>query len=87
MDGKGQPAEAQFRPLQTAPRPRMIAAMVLGPLAWVLALVVAAAVVARTNAIELGLLIAAGSSLAALLILALIRAGRLREERRYADGR
>ena len=39
----------------------------------------------RTNAIELGLLITAASFVFAAVVLSLLRLGRRREERRYAD--
>jgi hypothetical protein len=74
-----------FRPLRPASRPKLIAAFVLGPILWVIALLVASWLLDRTNAIELGLLVTAASFVAAAVVLSLLRLGRLREERRYAD--
>ena len=52
---------------------------------WLVALLVASWLLDRTNAIELGLLITAASGVFAAVVLSLLRLGRLREERRYAD--
>jgi peptidoglycan/LPS O-acetylase OafA/YrhL len=59
--------------------------VVLGPLLWLVALVVAAWAFNYSSAIALGFLVMVVSFLAALLILTLLRAGRGRQERRYAD--
>jgi hypothetical protein len=77
----------RFRPLRPATRWRMVATAIVGPLLWVVALLVGAWLVARADVIEIGLLVAIGAFLLALPVLALLRAGRRREERRYADGR
>ena len=74
-----------FRPMRPASGPKLIAALVLGPILWVVALIVASWLLDRTDAIELGLLI-----VAAVVRLRgggadLLRLGRRREERRYAD--
>ena len=74
-----------FRPLRPASGPKLIAALVLGPILWVVALMVASWLLDRTNAIELGLLITAASFVFAAVVLSLLRLGRRREERRYAD--
>lgn len=55
--------EDRFRPLRPASGPRLIAAFVLGPVAWVVALVVAAWLVERTDAIETGLVVSVASFL------------------------
>jgi len=75
-----------FRPLRPASRPRLIAAFVLGPVLWLLALSSVAVLLRRTNAIEVGLLLTAGSVVVAALVLSVVRWRRRREERRYADG-
>jgi hypothetical protein len=77
--------EDPFRPLRPASRPKLIAAFVLGPILWVVALVVASWLLDRTNAIELGLLVTAASFVFAAVVLSLLRFGRQREERRYED--
>jgi len=77
----------QFEPLRRASRGRRVAAMVLGPVLWLSALMVGAWVLDRTDAIETGLLIAAASFAGAIVVLAALRAGQRREERRYAERR
>jgi hypothetical protein len=47
-----------FVPLRPGSRRRMIVRAVIGPVAWLVALLVAAWLVAHTDAIELGLLVA-----------------------------
>ncbi len=71
--------------MRPASGPKLIAALVLGPIMWVVALMVASWLLDRTDAIELGLLLVAGSFLLAVVVLSLLRLGRRREERRYAD--
>ena len=77
--------EDPFRPLRPASRPKLIAALVLGPILWLVALVVASWLLGHTDAIELGLLVTAASIVLAAVVLSLLRVGRRREERRYAD--
>jgi hypothetical protein len=77
--------DERFRPLRPASRPKLIAAFVLGPILWVAALMVVAWLVDRTDAIELGLLVTAASFVFAAVVLSLLRVGRRREERHYAD--
>jgi hypothetical protein len=74
----------RFRPMRTASGLRLIAAIVLGPFLWVVGLVIVAVLVRRSDAIELGVLIAVVSMLVAVPILIVLRLGRRREERRYA---
>jgi hypothetical protein len=74
-----------FRPLRPASRPKRIAALVFGPILWVAALMLASWLLNETNAIELGLLVTAASFVFAAVVLSLLRLGRRREERRYAD--
>ena len=57
----------------------------LSPLIWLVALVVAAIVIHRTDAIGVGFAIGLGSMVAALIALSLIRAARDRDRRRYAE--
>jgi hypothetical protein len=64
---------------------RLIAAIVLGPLLWVVGLAIVAVVVHKSDAIELGVLVAVGSILVAAPILWVGRVARRREERRYAS--
>jgi peptidoglycan/LPS O-acetylase OafA/YrhL len=76
-----------FVPLRPAPRRRLIARMVIGPLLWLVALLVAAVVLHRTQAIELGILIAFVCLLVSMIVLSLLRGGRDREQRRYGPRR
>lgn len=79
--------DVSFTPLRPTSRRRMFVRAVLGPVLWLVAVLVATVLVERTDAIELGLAVAAGSFLLAALVLSLLRDGRGREERRYADRR
>jgi len=74
-----------FRPMRPASGPKLVAALVLGPIMWLVALLVASWLLDRTNAIELGLLFTAAAFLFAAVLLSLLRLGRIREERGYAD--
>ena len=85
MSRNGERQLVQFVPLRPASRGRLIAAFVLGPLGWLLALMIAAALFHRSWAITVGLLVTVASFLVSLLVLALLHALRMREERRYAD--
>jgi membrane protein implicated in regulation of membrane protease activity len=77
--------EDRFRPLRPASRPRLIAAIVLGPMVWALAFGIAAWLIEHTDAIALGLLVALASFVISAIVLSLLRLGRLREEGRYED--
>jgi hypothetical protein len=74
-----------FTPVQPVTRRRMIVRVVVSPLIWLIAFVVAAIVVRRTDAIAVGLAIGLASMVAALIGLSLIRAARDRDRRRYAE--
>lgn len=85
MSGEHEPTVPRFRPLgRIAPLQQVLLA-VAAPLLWLVALVVTAYVLEETDAIELGLLIAAAAFVLSLVVLALLREARRREERRYAD--
>ena len=74
----------RFRPLRPAQGWRLVAAFTLGPVAWVVALDIVAILLDHTDAIEFGLLVALASFAVSMILLALLRGGRRREERRYA---
>ena len=76
-----------FVPLRPVTRRQMIYRAVLGPMLWLVALVVVAIVVRRTDAILLGVIIAAAALGVSVVVLLLLRAGRNRERGRCADGR
>ena len=72
-----------FEPLRPARGTKLILAAVIGPIAWVVAWIVAAWLIVRTDAIELGLLVTIASFLIAVPILCLLAWGRNREQRRF----
>jgi MFS superfamily sulfate permease-like transporter len=82
-DGEG--FENRFRPLRPASRTKLILAIVLGTVLWAVALAVVAVIVKYTDAIAVGLLVALASFVVSAIMLSLLRQGRLRQERRYAD--
>jgi hypothetical protein len=84
MAGDPSASADRFRPLRPARGWRLVAAFTIGPLAWLIALDVAAILLDHTEAIEFGLLVALASFAVSMILLALLRAGRRREERRYA---
>ena len=84
MSDGGVPA-ARFEPLRPASRGRLIAGLVLGPVLWVIALIVAAALFDYSSKIALGLLVTLASFVVSLVVLALLHAARRRQEKRYAD--
>jgi hypothetical protein len=75
----------RFEPLRPATRRRMVAAFVLGPVLWLVALIAAAWVFEYSFAIALGLAVTVAAFLVSLLVLALLHAARRRQEERYAD--
>jgi hypothetical protein len=72
-----------FEPLRPARGTKLVLAALIGPVAWVIAWLVAAWLIYRTDAIEFGLLVTVGAFLFALPVLGLLAWGRDREERRY----
>jgi Na+/proline symporter len=77
----------RFEPLRPASRGQLIAGFMLGPVLWLVALIVTAWLFAYSWAIALGLLVIVLSFLVSLLVLAILYRKRRSEERRYADGR
>ena len=75
----------RFRPLRPASRSGLIAAIILGPVLWAIGLAFVAAIIEYTDAIAVGLEVAAASFVISVIVLSLVRQGRLREEKRYAD--
>jgi hypothetical protein len=72
-----------FQPLRPARGIKLAAAAVIGPVAWIVAWLVAAWLIYRTDAIEFGLMVTIASFLIAIPVLGLLHHGRLREERRH----
>jgi len=60
---------------------------VIGPVAWVIAWLVAAWLLEHSNAIEVGLLVTIASFVFAVPVLGLLAWGRAREERRFEQAR
>ncbi len=79
-------SSVRFEPLHPVSRASLIVGVVLGPLLWLVAIAIAAWFFEYTWAIALGLLVTAASFLLALVVLALLRQARRRQERRYVDG-
>lgn len=75
-----------FEPLHPASRASLIAGVVLGPLLWLLVFAIAAWVFEYSWAIALGLAVTAASFVLSVVVLSLIREGRVRQEERYVDG-
>ncbi len=86
-DGEQRLDAPRFEPLVPASRGRVIAALVLGPILWLAALVLVAWVVDKTDAIALGLAVLAGSFVIAVIVLSCVYVARRRQEKRYERGR
>jgi uncharacterized membrane protein (UPF0136 family) len=65
----------------------LVAGVVLGPLLWLLLLAIAAWVFEYSWSIGLGLAVTVASFVVSLVVLAVLRAGRERQEKRYVDRR
>jgi hypothetical protein len=76
--------QPRFEPLEPPPRDRLVLIFLLGPLLWLVALLLVAAVLERTTAIEIGLIVTVATFLVSLVVLTLLRLARGREERRFA---
>jgi hypothetical protein len=72
---------ARFTPHRRAPRAKRIALLILGPVIWLVALVVLAFVLDRRDAVEFALIVVAVSFVVALPLLGWSRIARGREER------
>jgi hypothetical protein len=78
-------SSVRFEPLHPASRSAVIVGVAVGPLLWLVALAAVALFFEYTWAIALGLFITVATFLVALAILALLRAARVRQEKRYVD--
>ena len=87
MSTADEQSAAIFEPLRPASRGRLVLGLILGPILWLAALIVVAATVHRTSAIEIGLLVTLGTFVLSLLALSFLRSRRVRQERRYAADR
>ncbi len=77
----------RFEPLRAASRRRLIAGLILGPVTWLVALMITAYLLQNSWAIEAGILITLGSFVIACAVLAVLRQARIRQEQRYVAGR
>jgi uncharacterized membrane protein len=77
----------RFSPLRRAPRSTRVALYLLGPLLWVVALIVVSLLVAEQDAVETGLLVAATAFVVAVVLLLPQRMLRVRSEREHASTR
>lgn len=77
----------QFEPVRPASRGNLIAGLVLGPILWLVALIVAALIFEYSWAIAVGLLVTVAAFLVSLVVLAILRTGRRRQEKRYREER
>jgi hypothetical protein len=77
----------RFAPLRPAPRSRRLVLYLLGPLVWVVALIIVGALVVKKDAVEIGLLIALSAFALAIVLLLPQRALRLRREQEHASPR
>ncbi len=84
-DGEQRLDAPRFEPLRPASRGRLIAAMVLGPILWLAALVIVAWAVDKTSAIALGFAVAAGAFVIAVLVLSWVYVARRRQEKRFVE--
>ena len=80
----GEPSPPAFQPLRPASKGRLFAVAIAGSLMWVVALVVAALVLDRSAAIQVGLIVTFASFLVSIFLLVMLRAARRRRERRHA---
>ncbi len=78
-------SSVRFEPLHAASRASLVVGVVVGPLLWLVVLAIVAWFFEYTWAIALGLLVTVAAFLFALIVLALLRQARLRQERRYVD--
>ncbi len=80
-------SSVRFEPLNPATRSNLIMGVVIGPLLWLVVLAVGAWVFEYSWAIALGLLVVVVSFVVALIVLSLLWAWRVRQEKRYVDSR
>ena len=78
-------SSVRFEPLNPASRASLITGVVVGPLLWLIVLALAAWVFEYGWAIALGVLVVVVTFVAALIVLSLLWAWRVRQERRYVD--
>jgi Flp pilus assembly protein TadB len=80
-------SSVRFEPLHPATRSNLFTGVVIGPLLWLVVLALGAWVFEYSWAIALGLLVVVVSFVVALIVLSLLWAWRVRQEKRYVDSR
>ena len=80
-------SSVRFEPLHPASRSSLVAGVIIGPLLWLVVLAVSAWAFDYSWAIALGVLVVVVSFIVALIVLSLLRAARVRQEKRYVDSR
>jgi peptidoglycan/LPS O-acetylase OafA/YrhL len=75
----------RFEPLRPASRGQLIAGFIVGPILWLVVLIVAAWLFDYSRSVAYGLLLTVAAFLVSLLVLALVHVGRRRQEERYAN--
>jgi membrane protein implicated in regulation of membrane protease activity len=73
----------RFEPLRPASRRRLVVGLILGPIFWVIALVVASIVWEHSWAIPVGILVTVACFAVSLVVLSLLYKARRRQEREY----
>jgi len=76
----------RFDPLRPASRRRLIAGIAIGTLAWLVAAALLK-LVSYTWVIVQGVAVTLGAFLISVIVLTVLRQGRIRQERRYVDRR
>ena len=77
---------AVFEPLRPASRGRLILGLILGPVLWLVALIVVAATLHDTWAIQIGLIVTVGTFVLSLVALSFLRWRRQQERQHAARG-
>ena len=75
----------RFEPLHPASRSALIVGVVIGPFLWLVVIAGGAFLLRHSWAVALGLVVGVGSLVVALIVFVLLRASRVRHERRYVD--
>jgi membrane protein implicated in regulation of membrane protease activity len=83
VSSQSDPRDVHFDPLRPASRRSIIAALIIGPILWLVALIVGAIVFKYSDAVAAAVAVAAASFLIALLVLNVLLSSRRRQERRY----
>jgi preprotein translocase subunit SecF len=78
-------SSVRFEPRQRASRSILIVGVIIGPLLWLVVIAGGAYLLKYSWAVALGLLVGITSFIVALTVFGLLRAARVRQEKRYVD--